>query len=118
MSVLLVIVAWRSGFNSDFQKAFLLLTVIFAALFLIVAGYSDDQTAPVFSLLGAIIGYLFGRTPSENQPTRQQQAAADAQQELAPRRNVDEDGKKAEPAAAPKEPAVGAGRAEPAVFPQ
>jgi len=36
--------------------------IIFGALFLIVAGYSDQQVAPVFGLLGAIAGYLFGRT--------------------------------------------------------
>lgn len=66
MSGLLVAFSWRTGFTSDFQKTFLLLTVVFAALFLIVAGYSDDQTAPVFSLLGAIVGYLFGRPPSES----------------------------------------------------
>ncbi|MER8608686.1 hypothetical protein NKH48_34345 [Mesorhizobium sp. M1233] len=70
MALLLVLFAWRTGtgFSSEFQRAFLLLTVIFAALYLIVAGYSDDQTAPVFSLLGAIIGYLFGRAPgAENE---------------------------------------------------
>ncbi|WP_146395548.1 hypothetical protein [Planctomycetes bacterium CA13] len=38
--------------------------VIIAALFLIVAGYSDQQVAPVFGLLGAIAGYLFGKTSS------------------------------------------------------
>ena len=71
MSGLLVAVAWRSGFNLEFQRTFLLLTIIFAALFLIVAGYSDDQVAPVFSLLGAIVGYLFGRAqepPKEERP--------------------------------------------------
>ena len=36
--------------------------VISAALFLVVAGYSDQQVAPVFALLGAIAGYLFGRS--------------------------------------------------------
>ncbi|MER8746557.1 hypothetical protein NKH54_26345 [Mesorhizobium sp. M1004] len=61
MTLILTAIAWRTGFTPDFQKSFVILTVIFAALFLIVAGYSDQQTAPVFSLLGAIIGYVFGR---------------------------------------------------------
>ncbi|QND60145.1 hypothetical protein [Mesorhizobium huakuii] len=61
MTLILTAIAWRTGFTPDFQKSFVILTVIFASLFLIVAGYSDQQTAPVFSLLGAIIGYVFGR---------------------------------------------------------
>jgi len=36
--------------------------VISASLFLVVAGYSDQQVAPVFALLGAIAGYLFGKS--------------------------------------------------------
>ena len=40
--------------------------VISAALFLVVAGYSDQQVAPVFALLGAIAGYLFGKTDGES----------------------------------------------------
>ena len=39
--------------------------VISAALFLVVAGYSDQQVAPVFALLGAIAGYLFGKSGTE-----------------------------------------------------
>ena len=35
--------------------------IIFAALFLVVAGYSDKQIAPVMGLLGTIAGYLLGR---------------------------------------------------------
>lgn len=44
------------------NRTFLLILVVFGALFLIVAGYSDDQLAPVFALLGSIVGYLFGRS--------------------------------------------------------
>jgi len=36
--------------------------IIFGALFLVVAGYSDNQMAPVMGLLGTIAGYLLGRT--------------------------------------------------------
>ena len=61
MAGLLTFMAWMRNISSEFLKAYIILTVVFAALFLIVAGYTDKQTAPVFSLLGTIIGYLFGR---------------------------------------------------------
>lgn len=35
--------------------------VITAGLFLITAGYSQDQIAPMIGLLGTIAGYLLGR---------------------------------------------------------
>jgi hypothetical protein len=37
------------------------LTIIIAAIFLVVAGYSDRQVAPAMGLLGTIAGYLLGR---------------------------------------------------------
>ncbi len=64
LGVLLAVVAYLRRLTHEFYKAFLILTVVFAALFLIVAGYSDQQTAPVYSLLGTIAGYIFGRTTS------------------------------------------------------
>jgi hypothetical protein len=59
-----------------FARNFIILTVIFSALFLIVAGYSERQTAPVFGLLGTIIGYLFGVATGKAQA--QEQAAIEA----------------------------------------
>lgn len=50
-----------------FSRNFIILTVIFSALFLIVAGYSERQTAPVFGLLGTIVGYLFGAVAGKAQ---------------------------------------------------
>ena len=47
--------------TADFDRTFIILLVVFAALFLIVAGYSEKQTAPVFGLLGTIVGYIFGQ---------------------------------------------------------
>lgn len=35
--------------------------IIVASLFLVVAGYSDKQIAPVIGLLGTIVGYLLGK---------------------------------------------------------
>ena len=50
----------RGSTDERFSRNFIILTVIFSSLFLIVAGYTERQTAPVFALLGTIIGYLFG----------------------------------------------------------
>lgn len=35
--------------------------IIVSAVFLVVAGYSDKQIAPVMGLLGTIVGYLLGK---------------------------------------------------------
>jgi hypothetical protein len=64
MGAMLCFMAYTSTLSQEFFKAFLILVVVFAALFLIVAGYTDQQTAPVFSLLGTIAGYIFGRSTS------------------------------------------------------
>ena len=42
--------------------------VITAGLFLITAGYSQDQIAPMVGLLGTIAGYLLGRGTKDAQP--------------------------------------------------
>lgn len=44
------------------------LLIIIAALFLVVAGYSNEQIAPVIGLLGTIAGYLLGKGNNENKP--------------------------------------------------
>jgi biopolymer transport protein ExbB/TolQ len=35
------------------------------AVFLVVAGYTDTQIAPVMGLLGTVAGYLLGKEPKE-----------------------------------------------------
>ncbi|MHC2289859.1 hypothetical protein [Bradyrhizobium barranii] len=64
MGAMLCLMAYTGTLTPEFYKAFLILIVVFSALFLIVAGYTDQQTAPVFSLLGTIAGYIFGRLSS------------------------------------------------------
>ena len=39
--------------------------IIFGALFLVVAGYTETQMGPVMGLLGAIAGYLLGKTAAK-----------------------------------------------------
>lgn len=47
--------------TDEFVKLFAFVIVVFSAIYLIIAGYTDSQVAPAYSLLGTIIGYIFGR---------------------------------------------------------
>ena len=42
-------------------KVFGTILIVMTAVFLVVAGYSNDQIAPVMGLLGTIAGYLLGK---------------------------------------------------------
>jgi hypothetical protein len=80
MAIVLSVMGWKSGINEEFVRSFMVVMIVFAALFLVVAGYSDQQTAPVFGLLGTIAGYIFGRTQrplGATAGTGPEQAAAD-----------------------------------------
>lgn len=65
--------------SEDFVKLFAFVVVVFAAIFLIAVGYSDSQTAPVYSLLGTIIGYIFGREVTGSQARRDERANGPAE---------------------------------------
>ncbi len=47
-------------------RLFCTITIVIGALFLVVAGYSQDQMGPVMGLLGTIAGYLLGKSSSES----------------------------------------------------
>jgi hypothetical protein len=51
------------------------LLIIISAVFLVVAGYSDTQIAPVMGLLGTIAGYLLGKGSVQEADVRQRDAA-------------------------------------------
>ncbi len=54
------------GKNADeVLRLFGTIIIIIAAVFLVVAGYTDTQIAPVIGLLGTIAGYLLGRRSPE-----------------------------------------------------
>lgn len=48
----------------DILKTFGTIFIIVAAVFLIVAGYSEEQISPVIGLLGTVAGYILGRNSS------------------------------------------------------
>jgi len=51
----------NKGWNTGSIRMVGLTLVIIAGLFLIPAGYSQDQIAPMSALLGTIAGYLLGK---------------------------------------------------------
>jgi len=66
--VVLVLVAalMKSGQDTDaILRTFGTILIIVGALFLVVAGYSANQVAPVMGLLGTIAGYLLGKKDSD-----------------------------------------------------
>jgi VIT1/CCC1 family predicted Fe2+/Mn2+ transporter len=59
----------HKGKNADeVLKLFGTIIIIISAVFLVVAGYTDTQIAPVIGLLGTIAGYLLGRRSNETPP--------------------------------------------------
>jgi len=56
----------KSGKSADaVLKIFGTILIVISAVFLVVAGYSDKQIAPVMGLLGTIAGYLLGKETKE-----------------------------------------------------
>jgi hypothetical protein len=53
----------NTGWDQEATRVFTISVIVTAGLFLITAGYSDQQIAPMFGLLGTIIGYLLGKSP-------------------------------------------------------
>jgi len=53
--------------SEDTIKFIIITLIITSTLFLITAGYSNDQIAPAVGLLGTIAGYLLGRIQHSNQ---------------------------------------------------
>jgi len=53
------------GWDQEATRVFTISVIVTAGLFLITAGYSDQQIAPMFGLLGTIIGYLLGKSPAQ-----------------------------------------------------
>ncbi len=69
----LVVVLLRQRRNADsVLKVMGTILIIISSIFLVVAGYSDTQIAPVMGLLGTIAGYLLGKN-ADAVPARQSQ---------------------------------------------
>ena len=60
----------RRGVPTDsVLKIFGAILIVVSAIFLVVAGYSDQQIAPVIGLLGTIAGYLLGKESGRTEVT-------------------------------------------------
>ncbi len=60
----------NSGWDQEATRIFAVSVIVTAGLFLITAGYSDQQIAPMFGLLGTIVGYLLGKSPPGEQSSK------------------------------------------------
>lgn len=63
------LIARRSISSEDTIKFIIVTIIIVSTMFLITAGYSNNQVAPAVGLLGTIAGYLLGKvnTPKKDQ---------------------------------------------------
>jgi hypothetical protein len=57
-----VIAIMTKGWTREATNIFTVTIIITAGLFLMTAGYSSEQIAPMYGLLGTIVGYLLGKT--------------------------------------------------------
>jgi hypothetical protein len=64
--ILLATYLIRAGKNTEaVLRIFGTILIVMVAVFLVVAGYTDAQIAPVMGLLGTFAGYLLGKETSE-----------------------------------------------------
>lgn len=65
-----IIAIMTKGWNQEATKVFTVTVIVTAGLFLMTAGYSSEQIAPMYGLLGTIVGYLLGKANSSEQKPR------------------------------------------------
>jgi len=53
------------------SRIFIIVLIVISALFLVVAGYSDSQIAPVMGLLGTITGYVLRGVANPDPPKQE-----------------------------------------------
>jgi uncharacterized membrane protein len=64
--ILLATYLIKAGKNTEaVLRIFGTILILTMAVFLVVAGYTDTQIAPVIGLLGTIVGYLLGKETKE-----------------------------------------------------
>jgi len=49
------------GWGPTTTKLFIIIVVVGGSMFLLTAGYSQEQMTPIIGLLGTIVGYALGR---------------------------------------------------------
>jgi hypothetical protein len=61
---MIMVLKVNKGWDKELTRLFTVVMVIIAGLFLMTAGYDDKQVAPMFGLLGTLLGYIFGKSSS------------------------------------------------------
>lgn len=75
--LLLVFLLIKAGKGSEqVLRVFGTILIITTSVFLVVAGYSNDQIAPVSGLLGTIAGYLLGKGQESSRSTRESEISS------------------------------------------
>lgn len=65
----------KHGYDlENLSKLFGTILIIVAAVFLIVAGYTETQIVPVIGLLGTIAGYMLGKEHSKSKKKKKKKA--------------------------------------------
>jgi hypothetical protein len=61
----------------DLLRSFVTILIVVSAVFLVVAGYSEKQIAPVIGLLGTIAGYVLGKSDQRRDDAKEKIAKTD-----------------------------------------
>ncbi|MCG8569102.1 MAG: hypothetical protein MJB14_03075 [Spirochaetes bacterium] len=59
--VLITVVIFKLKITVDILKVYITPLIIISSLFLVVAGYTEKQIAPIIGLFGTVIGYILGK---------------------------------------------------------
>ena len=89
--VLEVILIWKRKISEDNTVKFIVVTLIITSmLFLITAGYDNNQIAPAMGLLGTIAGYLLGKQESEKKEEKTTPTEKKEEEKTIPKDKKDE----------------------------
>jgi len=68
LAILLGSIVYKKNpsWDQEATRVFAVTIVIIAGLFLMTAGYTDQQVAPMYGLLGTMIGYIFGKSSAKD----------------------------------------------------
>jgi len=64
----MLLIKWNKIDQQDAIKFVIVTLIVIGTLFLISAGWSNDQIAPAFGLLGTIAGYMLGKQTQHPSP--------------------------------------------------
>lgn len=63
----------NTEWDRELTRMITVLLVIIAGLVLITAGYNDQQIAPMFGLLGTMVGYILGKSSPSGEASKKDQ---------------------------------------------